>query len=126
MSGPDAGRQALVKLAFHRAAAADASAEISRQREACASPDGALGTSYEIVVPEADSTRFLVEKVLPKLVYFLDCRGAKLPDAPGVFTSVFAGDALYFVHARDVISALAELSGLSPREMVARWGAASV
>jgi hypothetical protein len=68
----------------------------------------------------------LAEAVLPRLVYFLDCRGMRLPDAPGVFVSLFLGSSLYFIAPADFFDVLARATGLSCGAMVSRWGAQSV
>jgi ribosomal protein L30 len=64
----------------------------------------------------------LVSQVLPRLVYFLECRGARPPNCAGVFVSIFAGDQLYFVRAGDMVQELSRLSGLSLEQMVERYG----
>ncbi len=124
MSAPEALRAVLAR-AFHRARAADANAEIARMRQEQGG-EGAEHVSYEILVPEREPVRYLVETALPRLVYFLDCRGSKLSGAHGVFATLFVGDELYFVRARDLVDELSRLSGLSTDEMVRRWGSQSV
>jgi hypothetical protein len=126
VSPPDPAFEALLATAFHRARAADANAELDAIRSHGREEGGVELLSYEILVPASDPMRHLVEAVLPKLVYFLDCRGAKLPRAAGVFVSLFFGDALYCLEAADLIEALVKHTGLAPDEMVKRWGAASV
>lgn len=116
--------QPLLDKAFHRARAMDANHEIASQRNAQAF-GGAEALSYELVLSEADDLRGVAEKVLPKLVYFLDCRGLPLHDARGVFLSLFVGQALYFVHASDFIAVLAPAAGLSLPELKTKYGAAS-
>ncbi len=116
--------QPLLDKAFHRARAMDANNEIASQRNAQAF-GGAEALSYELVLSEADDLEAVAEKVLPKLVYFLDCRGVALHDARGVFLSLFVGQALYFVHASEFIAVLAPAAGLSLPELRAKYGAAS-
>lgn len=115
----------VLERAFHRGEARDANREISAQRE----QHGVGGTdavSYEVVLDPQASLRQVFEQVMPKLVYFLDCRGLKLDATSGVFMSVFVGETLYFVHASDFIAAVAPSSGLSLDELVRKYGAASV
>jgi len=126
VSTADPRLEALLARSFLCARAADANAEIDAVRSRGREELGAELLSYEILVPALEPMRHLVEAVLPKLVYFLDCRGAKLPHAPGVFASLFVGDELYCMHAADLIDELAKGSGLSTAQMVERWGAASV
>ena len=112
--------QALLARAFHRVRAADANVEMARVRE----QEGgfASATSYEVVLPAEGAVEHLTARVMPRLVYFLECRGARLPNCAGVFVSIFAGDELYFVRASDVVMELSRLSGLSLDEMVRRFG----
>jgi hypothetical protein len=116
--------QPLLDKAFHKASARDANTEIAAQREQHAFM-GREAVSYELVLDAAAGLEGAAEKVLPKLVYFLDCRGAALHDARGVFVSLFVGETLYFVHASDVVAALAPVSGLSLPELRTKYGAAS-
>ena len=117
--------QALLAKAFAQAEAASANAAIAEHRERH-SGDGAPSLSYEAMVPAAGGWQQLVSEVLPKLVYFLDCRGAKLPRVRGVFVSLFVGSALYFLEVEDVIAAVSAATGMAPAEMVRRWGERSV
>ncbi|HZN94615.1 MAG TPA: STAUR_1299 family protein [Myxococcales bacterium] len=112
--------QALLERAFHRARAAEANVEMARVRE----QEGgfAQATSYELVLPTERAVEHLTARVLPRLVYFLECRGSRLPHCAGVFVSIFAGDDLYFVRASDMVVELSRLSGLSLEEMVERYG----
>ncbi len=106
-----------LRLAFAQAPAAEANAAITRTRE----EQGDL-RSYELVLPAENIRAFLLERALPKLVDYLESVGAKLPGCGGVFLSVFAGDALYFIHARDAMTLLAEWSGQSLLELKRRYG----
>lgn len=112
----------LLGRAFHAAAAAGANEAIELVRRNLSEGDA---LSYEAVLPERDPMKHLSEVVLPRLVYFLDCRGAPLPAAPGVFVSLFAGDRLYFLHPKDVLDVLSRATGISIEEMVRRFGEAS-
>jgi hypothetical protein len=112
MSGADA----FLGLAFARAPATEANSAIDRIRQ---EQDGAFAeaTSYEFVLPEGDVRPFLLERLLPRLVDYLESKGAKLPGCGRVFLSVFSGDTLYFIHARDAVRQLSEWSGLSMEEL---------
>lgn len=118
------GLQPLLEKAFHVAKAQDANAEIAALREA----QGAGGNdalSYEVVLDEAEGLEGAAKKVLPKLVYFLDCRGLSLHAARGVFISLFVGESLYFVQATDFVAVLAPRFGATLPELKAKYGAAS-
>lgn len=113
--------QGLLDKAFHRAKAADANVAIAKVRDE-QSEDISQALSYELVLPKEKQVEHLVEAVMPRMVYFMESRGAKLPRCLGVFVSLFVDDDLYFVQAADVIDTLSQLSGLSPQEMVKRHG----
>jgi hypothetical protein len=112
----------LLARAFHRGRAVDANQEIAKVRAERASA-GEKILSYEIVVPADEPMKHLVEEVLPRLIYFLDCRGAALPRCPDVFASLFVGDALHFVETEALLDELSRASGLSFDELVDRFGA---
>lgn len=112
--------QALLSRAFHRTRAAEASQAIADVREREGSHG--IAVSYECVIPPEGAVEHLVTRVLPRLVYFLECRGAHLPRCGGVFLSLFVGADLYFVRAADALEELSRMSGLSPEEMVRRYG----
>jgi hypothetical protein len=107
--------------AFAHAAPAEANLAIEAQREA-RSEGGRLAWSYEVALPALGPDEYLKARVLPKLVYFLDCRGARLPQTPGVFVSLFTAEGLCFVDAGAVVSCLAEARGLDLLEVVRRYG----
>lgn len=88
---------------------------------------GVLGEalSYEGVLPVGREREHLCDVVLPRLVYFLDCRGARPPSAPGVFVSLFHDRTLYFVAPEVVFDVLVRATGLTTDEMVARFGASA-
>ena len=109
--------ESFLGLAFAQAPAAEANQAIARTRE----EQGDL-KSYELVLPTDQVRTFLLERTLPRLVDFLESTGAKLPGCGGVFLSVFAGDTLHFIHARDAIQLLSEWSGLSLQELKRRYG----
>ena len=111
----------LLRLAFDHAPALEANTAIARVREQ--QGDELSGaTSYELVLPSENVRTFLLEHTLPRLVDYLESHGSKLPGCGGVFLSVFAGDTLYFLHARDVVRLLSEWSGLSMDELKRRYG----
>jgi hypothetical protein len=116
--------QPLLDKAFHVARARDANAEIAGLRETHAA-GGREALSYEVVLNEADGVDGAAQKLLPKLVYFLDCRGLPLHDARGVFISGFVGESLYFLHATDFVAVLAEAFGATLPELKEKYGAAS-
>jgi hypothetical protein len=116
------GVEALLARAFHRARAVDANREIAAVRERKAQAGARQALSYEIVIPAEGAAGYLVSEVLPRLVYFLDCRGATLPRATDVFASLFVGEELLFVEVDALLEELAALSGLDFDQMVERWG----
>jgi len=106
-------------LAFHRAPASDANEAIAAAR---AEAGGDAPFSYEVVVGADQTLPELAAQVLPRLVYHLESRGAHLPACEGVFLTLFAGESLAFVHARDALPLLADAVGLTPAELSARFG----
>jgi hypothetical protein len=108
-------------LAFSEAPAAEANTAIAAMRERAADELSAA-TSYELVLPAEGVRAFLLERTLPRLVDYLESTRARLPHCPGVFLSVFAGDRLYFIHARDAVAKLSEWSGLSTEQLRERYG----
>ena len=117
--------QPLLERAFKTVPAREANLEIAGQRNQLGGP-GREALSYEVVLEPATTLEEAAERLLPKLVYFLDCRGLPLHDARGVFLSVFVAETLYFVHATDFVAELAAAAGVSLAELVKRHGAASV
>jgi hypothetical protein len=107
--------------AFAHAPASEANSAIARVREE-QDAEGGGALSYELVLPQEGVREHLVGRVLPRLVDYLESVRAKLPDCPGVFLSVFAGDTLHFLHARDAIACLSRWSGLSSDELRTRFG----
>jgi hypothetical protein len=111
----------LLSRAFASVASAEANqaiASVRRER----GDGGAAVQSYEVVVPSPGADEYLSATVFPRLVYFLDCRGVRLPGTPDVFVSLFASDRLYFCESGDVVSALAEAKGLTLEEARRRYG----
>ena len=104
-----------LRLAFDRAPAAEANSAIARIR------DAREERSYEVILPETEVTGFLLRQLLPKLVEHLESVGAKLPGCGGVFLSVFAGDTLHFISARDAVHLLAQWSNLSLEQIKHRY-----
>lgn len=117
----DPGIDRLLQRAFAQAKATQANEAIARVREE-QSLDVDQALSYELLLPAQEPVKHLVEYVMPRMVYFLESRGARLPACTGVFISLFVGDSLYFLHAADLVDELSKLSGLSPQEMVKRHG----
>ena len=109
--------ETFLRLAFDQSPAAEANAAMARVRE-----EQGDARSYELVLPAQDVRTFLVERTLPKLVDYLESVGAKLPGCGGVFLSVFSGDTLHFIHARDAVHLLSQWSGLSVDELKRRYG----
>ncbi|ADO69103.1 STAUR_1299 family protein [Stigmatella aurantiaca] len=107
-------------LAFSKAPSNEANVAISRTRQ---EQDGefAEAISYEFMLPDGNIRPYLLERLLPRLVEYLEAKGAKLPGCGRVFLSVFAGDTLYFIHARDAVRQLSEWSGLSIDELRRRY-----
>lgn len=109
-------------LAFASAPPGEANQAIAQAR-AAQTRNGVHGLSYEVALPAAHAAdAFLLERALPKLVYFLDCRGAKLPHTPGIFVSLFSGERLAFIEAGAFAMALARRRGLDAAELVRRYG----
>ena len=114
--------EALTQLAFHRASPAEANLAIDETRARRFEETGRDATSYEVALPALNPDEFLTTKVLPKLVYYLDCRGVKVPGSGGVFVSMFSADGLLFVEAGPMVEVLAKARGLTLAEVVRRYG----
>ncbi|MFT3706318.1 MAG: STAUR_1299 family protein [Archangium sp.] len=114
--------QSLEALAFHRAEPARANVAIDEARELRTADTGVDAVSYEIALPGLAPDEFLLTKALPKLVYFLDCRGVKPPSSGPVFVSLFSERGLFFIDAGPVVEALATARGLTLAELVKRYG----
>lgn len=113
--------ESLLRLAFDSAPALEANQAIARVREQEAG-EFTPATSYELLLPEQDTRTWLLETMLPRLVDYLESVGAKLPGCGRVFLSVFSGDKLHFIRARDAVALLSEWSGLSMDELKQRYG----
>jgi hypothetical protein len=92
----------LIVRAFRTAPAADANTVIDEVRSQEAS-QFAEALSYEIVLPAEEPVEFLNSRALPRLVYYLECRGVRIPRCPHVFVSLFVGETLYFVRCEDFL-----------------------
>jgi hypothetical protein len=112
----------VIALAFERAPAQEANQAIERVRVARAQ-SGREATSYEIALPALDPDAFLLHKSLPKLVYFLHCRGLVPGPTPGLFVSLFTTQGLAFVDAGELALLLGQERGLDGPELVRRYGA---
>ena len=112
--------QRLLDLAFDRVPAIDANLRIEEVRASLPSPKAA---SYELLIPEdATFQGWFLEGALPKLVYHLDSRGNRPPAAEGIFLSLFAGETLHFVHARDALKLACDELGIDAAELLRRHG----
>ncbi len=115
--------ETLVSLAFEHAELGEANQAIEVVRERLRAELGSA-TSYEVALPGVDIDGFLTAKTLPKLVYFLDCRGERPPRTPRTFVSLFTPQGLYFIDAGAVVMALGATLGVTtPAELVRRYGA---
>jgi hypothetical protein len=108
-------------MAFHRASPLEANQAIDDVRSDRAAI-GQEAISYEVALPALAPEEFLAWKVLPKLVYFLDCRGVKVPGSGAVFVSLFSAEGLLFVDAGPMVEVLAKVRGLTLAEVVRRYG----
>jgi hypothetical protein len=115
---------ALLKRAFARVKAADANLAIADMRLEEGSEDRPA-LSYEAVIPPSKPAEYLTGSLMPRLVYFLDSGGFKLPRCAGVFISLFYGDDLFFIRAADAVDELSRITGMSPAQMVQRFGSQS-
>jgi hypothetical protein len=82
------------KIAFDRAAPAEANERIEAVREAIETRSGSPAFSYELFAPRLGVDAWFGEQALPRLIYFLSCRGLRSARAPGVFVSLFTADGL--------------------------------
>ena len=112
----------LSQLAFHRALPTEANGAIDDVRAARTEDTGQEAVSYEVALPGLAPDEFLTTRVLPKLVYFLDCRGVKVPGSGGIFVSLFTSDGLLFVEAGPMVEILSRARGLTLAEVVRRYG----
>jgi len=112
-------------LAFARAPLPEANDAIARVREERAA-GGQAALSYEVALPALDPDTYLTHRLLPRLVYFLDCRGASLLGGEGLFVSLFSAQGLHFIEAGAVLRALGEARGLDPAELRRRYGEGGV
>ena len=119
----DEARPLFLERAFEQAPSQTANVAIDRIRQKMGA--GKEGVSYEIVWPSSTAPTGALERMASQLVYFLDCRGARLPEAPGVVVSLFVGDTLYFLHARDFVEQLSVCLRLPIADMVTQWGQAA-
>jgi hypothetical protein len=113
----------LTQLAFHRAPPAEANQAIEDVRSQRSEAAGQDAVSYEVALPALAPDDFLAHRALPKLVYFLDCRGVKVPSSGNVFVSLFSSEGLFFLEAGPMVEVLAKARGLTLAEVVRRYGA---
>ena len=119
MMDPEPRLEGLLQRAIHRVKAAEATPAIAQMRLQEASERPAR--SYEVVLPSSQPVDYLINTLMPRLVYFLESAGFRLPSCKGVFLSVFHGEDLFFIRAADAIDELSRISGLSPAQMVERF-----
>ena len=112
----DADTDELLRLAFDRAPANLANQAITHVRDEVGA-EGGRAVSYEVLLPDGNVRAFLVNTTLPRLINHLESLGMTLTGCGGLFLSVFHGDTLYFLHARDVLELLSRWSGLSFAEL---------
>lgn len=117
--------EVLSARAFARAAPPEANAAIDRVRVERGTPE-APALSYEVALPALDPDAFLLQRALPKLVYFLHCRGLAPAPTPGIFLSLFTSTGLLFLDAGETAAFLGQQRGLTPAELVRRYGADGV
>jgi hypothetical protein len=108
--------RALLDLAFARARASDANQEIERIRQ------DQLAASYEVVLGTDESFSGIVDRVVPRLVYHLETQRKRYPGYAGLFLSIFLGDDLYFMHAKDAVDFFAAATGTSTADLAKRFG----
>lgn len=116
----DRALQRLLELRFDEAPGRDANERIQQVRERLGGQKPAV--SYEVLLPAEAGWEQFETKVLPRLVYHLECLGIRPPDAPGAFLSIFVGETLYFVHARDALALACERMGLDAEGLLKRFG----
>ena len=112
--------EAACALAFERASVAQANEAISAARDKVEA-SGSPATSYEVVLPALDPDDFLARRVLPKLVNFLWCRGARLPGSAGDFVSLFTAEGLFFIDAGPFAVLVGQSRGLDAEELMRRY-----
>jgi hypothetical protein len=110
----------LFDRAFKRSRASEANIRIQEVRDAIAGAERVSG--YEVVVGPDATLDWFSQSMLPRFVYHLESLGVRPPEAPGVFVSLFLGEELYFVHARDVLAFASEALGLSSDDLSKRYG----
>lgn len=112
----------LLALASRQAPGERANEVLDEERAARATGDTA-GLSYEVTLPALGGDEHLLHRALPRLVYFLDCRGLAPDRAPGVFVSLFSSRGLAVFDATTFAMALGQHRGLDAKELVRRYGA---
>lgn len=112
----------LIARAFHRAEAAQANEAIDAMRARQEDETGAAAFSFELFEPQTNADEVLSHQALPKLVYFLHCRGFRDARTPGVFVSLFTRSGLHFIRAGDVLEVLGDVRRLPVAELYRRYG----
>ena len=111
----------LIDSARRVAPAAEANGAIAQMRDETA-VSGEPGLSYEVVVPAAEPWTYLTGVALPRLVYFLDCRGQLSENAKGTFISAFVGERLYFFDSGVFLQVLGKKVGMDLAALREMWG----
>lgn len=113
---------ALRALAFREEPAREANQAIDSVRGGFEAGERAF--SYEILSTGKESFGALAQAVVPKLVYFAETTGRRLPDCAGLFLSVFVGERIFFVSARAFLDRAARLFESTVAELAQRYGPA--
>lgn len=111
----------LIARAYHRAEAAQANEAIDAMR-AREEASGVAPFSFELFESQTNADEVLAHQALPRLVYFLHCRGFRDARTPGVFVSLFTRSGLHFIRAGDVLEVLGQARGLPIDELYRRYG----
>ena len=80
--------------------------------------------SYEVVLEANHGFAYLATMVAPKLAYYLAQKKMSAYSCNGVFVSLWVGQELYFIDARDFFDAVREAEGLDAagwRQRVRSW-----
>ncbi len=109
----------LLGPAFREVPAQEANLAIARARRERAGgdpddEDSPALRSYELVLSGWET---FVRDQVPKLVYHLESIGAFLPECRGVMVSAFVGDRLFFMDAKDLITGVCRMLGVSAAQL---------
>ncbi|RMG15734.1 MAG: hypothetical protein D6729_12140 [Deltaproteobacteria bacterium] len=112
----------LFDKAFLMDEAINANEALDRARTRFRRAEGEKSFSYEVVVPEEPDAEWLEGTLLRKLVYHCESTRSALPECQGIFVSLFVGDRLYCVPAKDVVAFGCEALDVDVETLVARYG----